>query len=172
PRLRQACGALARSGVPLALDHGDLWAVNVIVRRRGPVCLDWEDAVLGHPFWGAFMLPWSHGFWDRWGHRSAAASRVQGAYLAGWAGREGVARYRTMFERSRALAPLHHAAIWGHDVLPHTRTSRATPRTSAPAASPPRWCRSPCGACGRRAAPSRPSRAPCPGPSCNGPSPP
>jgi hypothetical protein len=126
PRLRARCRALARSGVPLALDHGDLWAVNVIVGRRGPVFLDWEDAVLGHPFWGAFMLPWSHGFWDRWGHRSAAASRVQAAYLAGWAGREDVARYRTMFESSRALAPLHHAAIWWHDVLPHLRTSLET----------------------------------------------
>src|SRR4029450_13584934 len=72
--------------------------------------LAWQDAVLGHPFWGAFMLPWSHGFWDRWGHRSAAASRVQGAYLAGWAGREGVARYRPMFARSSALRPLRRPA--------------------------------------------------------------
>ena len=126
PALGARCRALARLGVPLALDHGDLWAVNVIVGRRGPVFLDWEDAVLGHPFWGAFMLPWSHGFWDRWGHRSAAASRVRAGYLAGWAGGDGVARHRDAFAHSRVLAPLHHAAIWWHDVLPHLQTSLET----------------------------------------------
>jgi hypothetical protein len=126
PGLRARCHALARLGVPLGLDHGDLWAVNVIVGRRGPVFLDWEDAVLGHPFWGAFMLPWSHGFWNRWGHRSAAAARVRAAYLAGWAGPDGVARYQHAFALSRGLAPLYHAAIWWHDVIPHLRTSLET----------------------------------------------
>ncbi len=126
PGLGARCRALARLGVPLALDHGDLWAVNVIVSRRGPIFLDWEDAVLAHPFWGAFMLPWSHGFWDRWGHRSAAASRVRAAYLEGWAGGVGIAPHHEAFEHSRVLAPLHHAAIWWHDVLPHLRTSLET----------------------------------------------
>ena len=126
PALGARCRALARLGVPLALDHGDLWAVNVIVGRGGPVFLDWEDAVVAHPFWGAFMLPWSHGFWDRWGHRSAAAARVRAAYLAGWAGAEEVQGYRDAFSRSRVLAPLHHAAIWWHDVLPHLQTSLET----------------------------------------------
>ena len=126
PRLRARCRELERLGVPLALDHGDLWAVNVIVGRHGPVFLDWEDAVLSHPFWGAFMLPWSHGFWDRWGHRSASASRVRAAYLDGWAGREDIAAYQDAFARSRVLAPLHHAAIWWHDVLPHLQTSLET----------------------------------------------
>jgi hypothetical protein len=126
PELRASSRALAHLAVPLTLDHGDLWAVNVIVGRRGPAFLDWEDAVLGHPFWAVSMLPWSHGFWDRWGHRSAAAARVREAYLAGWAGREGAARYREAFELSHRLAPLHHAAIWWHDVLPHLCTSLET----------------------------------------------
>ena len=126
PVLRERCRALARLDVPLALDHGDLWAVNVVVGRRGPVFLDWEDAVLGHPFWGVFMLPWSHGFWDRWGHRSKAAARVREAYLAGWAGGEGAARYREAFELSGRLASLYHAAIWWHDVLPYLTTSLET----------------------------------------------
>jgi hypothetical protein len=126
PGLRARCRALAALGVPLSLDHGDLWAVNVVVARRGPVFLDWEDAVLSHPFWGAFMLPWSHGFWDRWGHRSVAAERVREAYLAGWAGGDGVERYREAFALSRALAPLHHAAIWRHDVIPILETSLET----------------------------------------------
>ena len=126
PALRARCRALARLGGPLALDHGDLWASNVIVGRRGPVFLDWEDAVLSHPFWGAFMLPWSWGFWNRWGHRSAAAASVRAAYLAGWTGRAGPERDRAAFALAGRLAPLHHAAIWYRDVVPHLTTSLET----------------------------------------------
>ena len=126
PLLHARCRALARLRIPVALDHGDLWGTNVVVGARGPVILDWEDAVIGHPFWAVFMLPWSHGFWERWGHRSAAAARLGDAYLAGWAGREGGDRYREAFRLSRALAPLHHAAIWWHDVLPYLDSSLET----------------------------------------------
>ncbi len=126
PLLHARCRALARLRIPVALDHGDLWGANVVVGARGPVILDWEDAVLGHPFWAVFMLPWSQGFWERWGHRSAAAARLGDAYLAGWAGREGGDRYREAFRLSRALAPLHHAAIWWHDVLPYLDSSLET----------------------------------------------
>ena len=146
PGLRARCRALAALGVPVALDHGDLWAVNVVVGRRGPVFLDWEDAVLSHPFWGAFMLPWSQGFWDRWGHRGPAAERLREAYLAGWAGRDGVERYREAFALSRALAPLHHAAIWRRDVIPILETSLET-AALLPSSS---------GACSRRTAASTP----------------
>ncbi|HKZ08565.1 MAG TPA: aminoglycoside phosphotransferase family protein, partial [Methylomirabilota bacterium] len=126
PDLRARWRALSRLGVPLALDHGDFWASNVLLGRRGPVFLDWEDAVLSHPFWGAFMLPWSHGFWDRWGHRGAAAARVRAAYLEGWAGAKGTPRDEPAFALARRLAPLHHAAIWWRDVVPHLTTSLET----------------------------------------------
>jgi hypothetical protein len=126
PTLRARCHALARYRIPLALDHGDLWGANVVVGARGPVILDWEDAVLAHPFWAVFMLPWSHGFWERWGHQGAAAARLGEAYLAGWAGRDGADRYRDAFRLSRALAPVHHAAIWWQDVLPYLDNSLET----------------------------------------------
>jgi hypothetical protein len=126
PTLLARCRALARLRIPLALDHGDLWGANVVIAARGPVFLDWEDAVLAHPFWAVHMLPWSHGFWERWGHRSAAAERLRQAYLAGWAGRDGVERYQDAFRLSRGLAPLHHAAIWRQDVLPYLDNSLET----------------------------------------------
>jgi hypothetical protein len=72
------------------------------------------------------MLPWSHGFWERWGHQGAAAARLGEAYLAGCAGRDGADRYREAFRLSRALAPVHHAAIWWHDVLPYLDNSLET----------------------------------------------
>ena len=64
--------------------------------------------------------------WDRWGYRGAPAARVPAAYLAGWAGEQNVEAHRDAFTRSRVLAPLHHAAIWWHDVLPHLQTSLET----------------------------------------------
>ena len=54
------------------------------------------------------------------------AGEIGGAGLAGWAGGEGAARYREAFDLSRRLAPLYHAAIWWHDVLPYLTTSLET----------------------------------------------
>lgn len=126
PVLRARGRALAGCAVPLTLDHADFWAGNMIASRRGPVYLDWEDAVVSHPFWSVFMLPWSHGFHDRWGARGAAARRVKDAYLAGWSGREGSARYRRAFDLAQSLAPLHYAATWARDTIPYLETSLET----------------------------------------------
>ncbi len=126
PLLRARGRALAARGVPLSLDHADFWAGNMIATRRGPVYLDWEDATVSHPFWSVFMLPWSHGFHDRWGARGAAARRVRDAYLAGWSGREGTARYREAFDLAQSLAPLHYAATWARDTIPYLETSLET----------------------------------------------
>lgn len=126
PVLRARGRALAACAVPLSLDHADFWAGNMIASRRGPVYLDWEDAVVSHPFWSVFMLPWSHGFHDRWGARGAAARRVKDAYLTGWSGRDGPARYREAFALAQSLAPLHYAATWARDTIPYLETSLET----------------------------------------------
>jgi len=126
PLLRARGRALAACAVPLSLDHSDFWAGNMIASRRGPVYLDWEDAAVSHPFWSVFMLPWSHGFHDRWGARGAAARRVKEAYLVGWSGREGTARYRAAFDLAQSLAPLHYAATWARDTIPYLETSLET----------------------------------------------
>lgn len=126
PALRARGRALAACAVPLSLDHSDFWAGNIIASPRGPVYLDWEDATVSHPFWSVFMLPWSHGFHDRWGARGAAARRVKDAYLAGWSGREGTARYREAFDLAQSLAPLHYAATWARDTIPYLETSLET----------------------------------------------
>ena len=90
------------------------------------VFLDLEDAAVSHPFWSVFMLPWSHGFYDRWEPRGPAARRVKEAYLAGWSGPEGPERYRRAFALAQSLAPLHYAATWRRDSLPVIETSLET----------------------------------------------
>jgi hypothetical protein len=126
PTLVARCRQLEAGGVAATLDHADLWAINVVVGRHGPVVLDWEDAAVAHPFWSVFLLMWSHGFHDRWGPRGAAARRVQHAYLAGWSGHEGTEQYRRTFALAQLLAPLHYAATWRRDVLPLVETSLET----------------------------------------------
>lgn len=124
PVFRARGRELAACAVPLSLDHADFWAGNMIATRRGPVYLDWEDATVSHPFWSVFMLPWSHGF--RWGPRGPAARRVKDAYLRGWSGGDAVARYRQAFDLAQSLAPLHYAATWARDTIPHLETSLET----------------------------------------------
>jgi hypothetical protein len=126
PVLRSRGRALAAHAVPLTLDHADFWAGNMIAGRRGPVYLDWEDSTVSLPYWSVFMLPWSHGFHDRWGARGAAARRIKEAYLAGWSGRDGPGRYREAFDLAQTLAPLHYAATWARDTIPYLETSLET----------------------------------------------
>ena len=51
-----ACHALAASGVPDSLEHGDLTADEVILGEMGPVFLDWSDGSITHPFLSAASL--------------------------------------------------------------------------------------------------------------------
>ena len=56
PALIAACNALAESGVPDSLEHGDLTADEVILGEMGPVFLDWSDGSITHPFLSAASL--------------------------------------------------------------------------------------------------------------------
>ena len=56
PALVDACHALAASGVPDSLEHGDLTADEVILGEMGPVFLDWSDGSITHPFLSAASL--------------------------------------------------------------------------------------------------------------------
>ena len=51
------------SGLPPALEHGDLWASNVYVGAGEPAFIDWSDASLSHPFLSLAPLLRSAG-WD------------------------------------------------------------------------------------------------------------
>ena len=57
---------LAESGLPLTLEHGDLWSSNVYVSDSEVAFIDGTDASLSHPFFS--LMPCSevhNGTWTR-----------------------------------------------------------------------------------------------------------
>jgi hypothetical protein len=110
PALADACHALAASGVPDSLDHGDLTADQVILGEMGPVFLDWSDGSITHPFLSAASLL-ADGMAD--GVRAEA-------YLGPWlaAGIVTESSGRTALGQARTILPLHLAALYADRILP------------------------------------------------------
>jgi hypothetical protein len=48
--LRSRCGELDACGIPLSIEHGDLWPGNFFMDDRSCAIIDWEDVAIGHPF--------------------------------------------------------------------------------------------------------------------------
>lgn len=110
PALVETCHALADSGVPDSLEHGDLAADEVIIGEMGPVFLDWSDGSITHPFLSAASL---------------LADEVDGddrsaAYLGPWlaAGFVTEATGRAALATARTVLPLHLAALFADRILP------------------------------------------------------
>jgi hypothetical protein len=115
PALVQACRALAASGIPDSLDHGDLAGDEVIMGAMGPVFLDWSDGSITHPFLSAAAL-----LADRAGTQSVT-DELAAAYLGPWlsaglgltakAGMDALAQ-------ARLVLPIHRVALYAERVLP------------------------------------------------------
>ena len=78
--LEAHCRVLGASGLPDALDHGDLNFGNILLGPEGATLCDWGDAGIAHPFCSLAMLPaWAADEPD------GAGDRLIDAYLAPWA---------------------------------------------------------------------------------------
>ena len=102
--LQEACRALAASGVPDSLDHGDLSAAQVIVGEMGPVILDWSDASITHPFLALAAF----------GPDDAGTQ----AYLDAWGGGGSSSSLDGDARAARLVEPLHLARSFSDRILP------------------------------------------------------
>jgi hypothetical protein len=117
PTLLALCGELASYELPDALEHGDLWANNVLSTLAGPIYLDWSDSSVSHPFFSlsqlmteaAGLLPAS----SRESHR-----RLRESYLGPWRDHAPADVLTRAFELARVLAPVHLAATVHAELLP------------------------------------------------------
>jgi len=114
PELERLCAELAEHAVPDSLEHGDLWAANVILGPRGPVLIDWEDALLAHPFFSPSLLLLSLEHTDALAGVPDARSRIREAYLGPWRERGPLrgwpaGRLERAFEVAQEVALLHYA---------------------------------------------------------------
>ncbi|WNG50372.1 phosphotransferase [Archangium minus] len=120
--LKGCCRELAALGIPETLEHGDLWPSNIFVTPRGPVFIDWTDAVIAPPLLGAWMLlegPQSEALLGR---SPGARERVSAAYLRPWAEEWGQHTLERAFTLARRIAPAFHAWKLYREVLPHLET--------------------------------------------------
>jgi hypothetical protein len=125
-KIATACSDLSAFGIPATLEHGDLWAGNIIAREDGDYAyFDWSDCTVTHPF---FSLPL---FLD-----TAVAAfpndphvrvRLCDAYLRPWSSIVSSNDVRIAFELAQRLAPLHHALTYHQRILPamHARWEMA-----------------------------------------------
>jgi len=118
--LEAACDELTASGLPLALEHGDLWASNIYVGEQDPMFIDWTDASISHPFLSLGPLLRSAG-WDA--HLQGdpdALRKIADAYLQAWSAYASPAQLRRELELAQPLAALHIAVTyWSLTPKPH-----------------------------------------------------
>ena len=120
PRIEAACDELAHSGLPLALDHGDLWDSNVYVADDGIAFIDWTDASLAHPFFSLMPLLVSASWDPNLSTEPEAQRRIADAYLARWTAYASPERLRRALALARPLAALHIATTYWRDIRqPH-----------------------------------------------------
>ena len=128
PELRAMCRELAGYAVPLSIEPGDLWGVNVIAGDQACVFIDWEDASVSHPFFSPFLLLASLDYTDALAHAPDARSRIRQAYLAPWREREPIrnwpaGRLELAFDVAQSLAAVHYAVQFRRFALPRIETS-------------------------------------------------
>jgi hypothetical protein len=122
PRIEAACDELALSGLPLALEHGDLWDSNVYVADDRVQFIDWTDASLAHPFFSLMPLLVSAAWDPTLSQVPEAQQRIADAYLWKWTAYASPERVRRAFALARPMAAIHIAATYWRDVpQPHSQ---------------------------------------------------
>jgi len=106
PKLQAMCLALAETGVPDALVHGDLHLSNVARLDGHYVFFDWTDAGVTHPFFDLIDV-----FRER---DDSVRERLRDAYLSLWLDYEPMDRLLDIWSDAEQLASLHHAVSYRH----------------------------------------------------------
>jgi hypothetical protein len=117
PRLRATCAVLAAFGVPETLEHGDLWAGNIVMSGGSHVYFDWAESSVAHPSF-SFLL-FMPDATSRLSHVPDARRRLRDAYLGPWTVYAPMEQLIEAFELALPLAALHHALLQHRVVLPN-----------------------------------------------------
>jgi aminoglycoside phosphotransferase (APT) family kinase protein len=131
PVLRQRCDELARCGIPYSLEHGDLWPGNIYCDATSCAVIDWEDAVVAHPFFS--LAPLTVGLMSAGLGTSENVARLERAYTAAFESIASPDRLRRAVELALPLCFLDMAARyhrqrpsivrlhpWMRDLVPQT----------------------------------------------------
>jgi hypothetical protein len=117
PELHAACRALAASGIPASLEHGDFASGQIMaVPNGGYRFIDWSDSSLSFPFFSLLFF-WAEleGSFD---DLTGVPERLRAAYLEPWTAFASVSELVELYQLAMRVAPLHHALIYHRTILP------------------------------------------------------
>lgn len=116
PLIRSLCQELAGYALPETLEHGDLYAQNIVLNGGDSLYFDWTDSCIAHPFFSLYPF-----LLDSQAHWPGARECLRDAYLQPWE------RYATReqlveaFELAQRLAPLHLAMLYATLIIPRMK---------------------------------------------------
>jgi hypothetical protein len=118
PAWKHMCAELATYNVPYSLEHGDLWASNIISKGPGDyLFFDWSDSSISHPFFSVLLFNTEDG--AQVPAVPESHNRLREAYLRPWLAYEPMDRLLRAFDLAQTLAPLHAALIYQTRILPN-----------------------------------------------------
>jgi fructosamine-3-kinase len=122
PRVTEMIRELDCFDLPLTIDHGDLWAPNILVGADGPRFLDWSDASISQPFFSMLPLLSAGGITAPLRHDPRLRTHMRQAYLQPWKQLLGKRSLMRAWKIARPLAALHLAADYLQRILPLVET--------------------------------------------------
>jgi hypothetical protein len=70
--------------LPVSLDHGDLWAGQIVAGDTNPAFIDWSDASLSHPFFSMAFFSDAEDMRSYLGDVPDAPDQLRDAYVEPW----------------------------------------------------------------------------------------
>ena len=110
PAYADACAELADSGIAATLQHDDLHDGNIL--QRGPLFIDWGDAIVGHPFGTMLATLNSVAYQHQLDLDDPALHRLADAYTETWTDVADRATLRRLVTLAVRVGPLTRALGW------------------------------------------------------------
>lgn len=116
PQLEDAIQQLRVSDIPYSLEHGDLWAGQIILHDGQVLITDWSDSALTCPFFSlAFFLT---DIEQQFPDEPSARQQLEDAYLSVWSDYGELSTLRETYQVAHLLADVFNAMRYHYDWLP------------------------------------------------------
>lgn len=110
--VERRCDALASSGIPATVDHGDLHDGNVFVRAHGYAVFDWGDTCIAHPFASLLVTLSAIAYRYELAPDAPDLARLRDAYLEPWTAGRSRRELVELAAAAIAVAPVSRARSW------------------------------------------------------------
>lgn len=119
PFFEAQCRKLLKFPIPVSLDHGDLWAGQVLVdqAKKQYRFTDWSDCSITHPFLSLYF--YLDDAQSRFPSDPDIQQTLKSIYLQHWRAFDTVANLETAFATALIVAPLHLALMYYNYILPN-----------------------------------------------------